>query len=109
MQTLKKYFYIIIILVALAFSFYAYFILGNQMRSWRALSESRMYVTKMYSEYFVMGQVCQGEDTDNDGYVSCDLRIKSSQREDVINLQCPTLLKSYLGTSCKESRLMLTN
>ena len=104
---MKKYVYGLIILIAIIGGVYFYYIGSNSVRSARALSEGEAYVNKMYSEYAIAGKVCQGQDTDGDGYVSCDFRIKSDTKEDVINLQCPTFISSYLGTSCKESRLAL--
>ena len=59
-----------------------------------------------------MGKSCQGEDSDNNGYVTCNFRLKSTTQntdntnnpmsEKTITLQCPTFIKSYMGTSCKE-------
>ena len=43
------------------------------------------------------------EDSNADGYVTCNFRLKSSSgSEKTITLQCPTFIKSFLGTSCKE-------
>jgi hypothetical protein len=73
-----------------------------------AQSRGQAYVAKLYAEYAIVGENCQGEDTDNDSYVSCDFRIKNALSEErVIHLQCPTIWKSFLGDTCKESRLAL--
>ena len=102
---MKKYFYIIFVLGILVGGIYFYYIGSNTIRANRGLSEGENYIKKMYAEYAIVGKVCQGKDTDGDGYISCDFRIKTETKEDVINLQCPTFISSYLGTSCKESRL----
>lgn len=73
-----------------------------------AQSRGQAYIAKLYAEYAIVGENCQGEDLDNDSYVSCDFRIKNGLSEErVINLQCPTVWKSFLGDTCKESRLAL--
>lgn len=67
------------------------------------------FIKKLYAEYAIVGQNCQGEDTDNDSYVSCDFRIKNAASEErVVHLQCPTIWKSVLGDTCKESRIIVT-
>ena len=82
-------------------------LLIKDMRSSRAETMSQKYVENLYKEYSIVGQNCQGEDTNGDSYVSCDVRIQvgadtTSQR--VIMLSCPTMWKSYTGSTCKESR-----
>ena len=105
-------FHILILLVVIVAGLYGYFIAGNSLRSWRANQTGSSYVTKLYSDYAVMGKSCQGEDSDNNGYVTCNFRLKSTTQntdntnnpmsEKTITLQCPTFIKSYMGTSCKE-------
>lgn len=82
--------------------------LVRAVRASVAQNRGEAYVAKLYAEYVVVGESCQGEDVDNDSYVSCDFRIKNALSEErVINLQCPTVWKSFLGGTCKESRLAL--
>ncbi len=101
---MKKYLFLIILLALVTGAFYSYFILGNQMRSARGITLGTEYSTKMYGDYSVAGENCQGEDTNNDGYVTCNFRLKenTSGLEKTINLQCPTFVKSFMATSCKE-------
>lgn len=83
-------------------------ILFKNIQSDRASVMGDAYVKELYSEYTVVGKICEGEDTNRDSYVSCDFRIKDpSNFEKVINLQCPTFFKSYTGNVCKESRLSI--
>ena len=88
---------------------YSYFILGNQARSTRALEKGKEYATKMYNDYTVVGENCQGEDTDNNGYVTCNFRLKgvANTTERTITLQCPTFIKSFMATSCKEQGIVI--
>ena len=108
---MKKFLWIFIILLIVAFAFYLNFVAGNQLRAWRATKTSDTFVKKLYSDYSIAGQNCQGEDTNNDGYVTCNLRLKASAdgAEKVITVQCPTFIKSYMGTSCKEQGLVINN
>jgi flagellar basal body-associated protein FliL len=107
---------LILVIIVIAGSVIYSQIFMKSVRSDRALSKGGEYVSKMYQEYKIVGQNCQGEDTDDDGYVSCDFRISRSvnaiesvNEEKVINLKCPTITKGFLGSSCKESRLILNN
>jgi hypothetical protein len=89
---------------------YTYFIFGNQMRSSRGEVMSEKYIGKMYADYQVLGKSCQGEDSDNNGYITCNARIKQdgTGTEKTVTLQCPTLIKSYLATSCKEQGIVIS-
>ncbi len=109
MQSLKKYLFIIIIILLVAIGLYVYFIFGNQMRASRAETKSADYASKMYADYFVIGHSCQGEDTNGDGYVTCNIRIKSKESgaEKTLTLQCPTYIKSFMATNCKEQGIVI--
>jgi hypothetical protein len=111
MKSFKKYIVLIIIVSCFVFSFYAYFILGNQLRAFRGVQKGIEYTTKMYNDYAVAGKSCQGEDSDNNGYVTCNFRLTHSttRTERTITLQCPTFFKSFLATSCKEQGIMINN
>jgi len=97
------------VLVLLLLSLYSYFVAGNKLRSWRAENTGSQFVEKIYGDYAIVGKNCQGEDTNNDGYVTCNFRLKSANSEKVITIQCPTFIKSYLGTSCKEQGLIINS
>ncbi len=104
---MKKYLYILVLLALVVAGLYGYFVAGNNLRSWRAISTGTTYASKLYSDYTILGNSCQGEDSDNNGYVTCNFRLRSvdinnASPEKTITLQCPTFIKSYMGTSCKE-------
>jgi hypothetical protein len=109
MKTAKTYSFILVVVVIFVIAFYSYFILGNQARSTRALTKGGQYVATMYGDYAVAGKSCQGEDSDNNGYVTCNFRIKKGEpaQEKTITLQCPTFIKSFLATSCKEQGIVI--
>lgn len=105
---MKNVLYVILFLAIVAGGLYMYFVAGNQMRSWRGEQTGTNYIAKLYGDHTVMGSSCQGQDSDGDGYITCNFRIKSPQNtERTIILQCPTFWKSYMGNSCKENGLMI--
>lgn len=109
---MKKYFSAISVLVLIVLGLYSYFILGNQMRTVRGIQKGKEYAMKMYSDYAVVGENCQGEDSDNNGYITCNFRLKKSspsEEEKTITLQCPTFVKSFMATSCKEQGILINN
>jgi ABC-type phosphate/phosphonate transport system permease subunit len=71
----------------------------NKLRSARAGAQVTDFVSALYPSSTIVGKVCQGEDTDNDSYVSCAVTISS--RENPLSVQCPTIVASYLGTTCR--------
>ena len=101
------------VLLVLGIFFGAYvgfIILQKNINASRAEVMSEKYVANLYSEYSIVGKNCQGEDTNQDNYISCDVRIKignDAATEKVVQLSCPTFIQSYLGNTCKESRLQL--
>ena len=101
---MKKVFVMVVIILILVSAGYSYFILGNQMRSMRGESLGKKYVSKVYTDFLIVGKNCQGEDVDGNSYITCNFRLKQSGSgtEKVITLQCPTFIKSFLATSCKE-------
>jgi hypothetical protein len=106
---MKKYFAAFLFIIFIGGGLYTYFVLGNQLRSLRGEVMTMKYVVSMYSEYTVAGKSCQGEDTNKDGYITCNARLRqaSTGAERTITLQCPTLIKSYTATSCKEQGIMI--
>lgn len=101
---------LIIILVVGVGGYIGSTILIKDMRSSRAETMSQKYVENLYKEYSIIGENCQGEDTNGDSYVSCDIRIRVGEdvsTEKVLELSCPTMWKSFTGNTCKESRLVL--
>lgn len=104
------YFFILILIIAiLVGGYFGPIIFYKNVQSDRAVTMSEKYVANLYSEYHVIGKNCQGEDTNADSYISCDIRIakgEDTSTERVLNLSCPTLWKSYTGSTCKE-RLVL--
>jgi hypothetical protein len=104
---MKKIFGVILSLIIVAAGLYSYFILGNQMRASRGLMKGGEYASKMYSDYAIVGKNCQGEDSNGDGYITCNFRLKSASNEKTITLQCPTFIKSFMATSCKEQGIVI--
>jgi hypothetical protein len=102
---LRKLKWLLILAGILAIGIFVASTIGvNKLRSMRAEGEAKVYVSKLYPGYTIGGIICQGEDTDTDSYVSCDLNIGNTIENRVINVQCPTIIKSFLGTSCKQAR-----
>ena len=106
---MKKIFWFLVIVGLISFGLYSYFIMGNQMRSSRATNKGGEYITKMYGDYAIAGENCQGEDSDANGYVTCNFRLRENTTsvEKTITLQCPTFIKSFLATSCKEQGIVI--
>lgn len=77
---------------------------ANKLRELRAKTEVYSYIDNLYPGYFVNGLVCQGEDTDRDNFVTCDVNIGNASNEKIVNILCPTLIKSFMGASCKLSK-----
>ena len=102
---MKTFFYSILILIVLLSLYFGYIIGTNKLSSYRAMQMGSTYIKDMYAEYSVLGKSCQGKDTNGDSYISCDFRLKSGEKETVINIQCPIFWDSFLGTSCKENRI----
>lgn len=105
---MKKIFGAALALIIIAAGLYSYFILGNQMRASRGISKGEDYASKMYSDYVIVGKNCQGEDSNGDGYITCNLRLKSATNEKTVTLQCPTFIKSFMATSCKEQGIVIS-
>jgi hypothetical protein len=102
---MKKYVILCITLSILIFGLYFYFIGIKNIQTSVSVKDGKSYITKMYSDYSIVGDSCQGEDTNADSYVSCDFRIKNTaEGEQILHLQCPTILKSFTGSICKEYR-----
>lgn len=103
---MKKY---VVLLVVLTLLFiYGYFIGIKHIQASVSHNDAKNYIEKMYSDYTLIGENCQGEDTDNDSYVSCDLRLKNTAgNEKILHLQCPIITKSLTGTVCKEYRAII--
>ena len=96
---------LILLIVVIAGGYFGVLVLVKDLRSSRAETMSEKYIANLFSEYHIIGKNCQGEDTNNDSYVSCDVRIEKGEdvsTEKVINLSCPTMWKSYTGSTCKE-------
>jgi flagellar basal body-associated protein FliL len=109
MKKIKSVSLIFLVIIAIALFLYFYFILGNQARASRALQKGGDYVSTMYADYSVLGKTCQGEDSNSDGYVTCNFRIQKNGKDEekTITLQCPTFVKSFLATSCKEQGIVI--
>lgn len=109
MKVVKKISIPLLVLGGILLFLYAYFILGNQARSVRALSKGKEFASKMYADYVVIGENCQGEDSNNNGYVTCNFRLQKQGKDEekTITLQCPTFVKSFLATSCKEQGIVI--
>jgi len=109
---MKKILYFLVFILILAAIFGGYFgsiIFMKNIVSDRAETMTQKYIANLYSEYSVIGLNCQGEDTDADTYVSCDVRIRKGDdvtTESTRYLSCPTLWKSFTGNTCKERPLL---
>ncbi len=106
---MKKVLLWTVIVGILLSALYVGFTIGiRTIRARVAEEKGNEFIAKLYAEYAIVGMSCQGEDTDSDNYVSCDVRIKNQALEErVVHLQCPTVRQSILGNSCKETRLIL--
>lgn len=105
---MKKILGVALALIILVAGLYSYFILGNQMRASRGISKGEEYASKMYGDYAIVGKNCQGEDSNGDGYITCNFRLKSATNEKTVTLQCPTFIKSFMATSCKEQGIVIS-
>jgi hypothetical protein len=94
----------LILIIIILLGYFASIIGMNDIRAKRAVAVGHTYLKEVYSDYKVVGEHCQGVDTDGDTYVSCDFRLAKGSEERIVNLQCPTISTSLLGSSCKESR-----
>lgn len=109
---MKKTLSIIIFLVVCGGLIASYFFsitFMNTIRAHRAEKIGHVYIEKVYKEYTILGELCQGVDTDSNGYVSCTFRIGKGETEKEVNLQCPTYIKSFLGNECKATQMVLPN
>ena len=108
--TMKKYLYLFLFILVIIGGIYLYISsvsLVNDTRAKRSVTMGHKYAEKVYKEYTILGEICQGVDTDSDGYVSCTFRISKDGLEKEINLQCPTFIKSFLGNECKTTQMVL--
>jgi flagellar basal body-associated protein FliL len=109
---MKKILFLLALILILVIVFGGYFgsiILMKNIVSDRAATMSQKYISNLYGEYSIIGLNCQGEDTDGDSYVSCDVRIRKGNdvnTESTRYLSCPTLWKSFTGNTCKERPLL---
>jgi uncharacterized protein (UPF0333 family) len=109
---MKKYFGAMLVLALFAVGVVGYFYsvsFTNSIRAHRAEKIGHIYIEKVYKEYSILGEICQGVDTDGNGYVSCTYRIGKGEAEKEINLQCPTYIKSFLGNECKATQMVIPN
>jgi len=61
------------------------------------------YAQKLYPDQKAHYATCQGRDTDDNGYVSCTLRIvRPDGTEDRIPLECAAFLVFSYGQTCRE-------
>jgi hypothetical protein len=97
---LRKIKWLFVLALILAIAIFVGSTVGvNKLRSLRAQVQVDNFIASLYPTQQVVGKVCQGEDTDNDSYVSCAVTITS--RENPLSVQCPTIIKSYMGTTCR--------
>jgi hypothetical protein len=108
---MKAFFIIILLIIIGVGGYFGLVVLSKNMVSGRAETMTEKYIANLYSEYKVIGINCQGEDTDSDSYVSCDVRIRKGEdvaTEQTRYLSCPTIWKSFTGNTCKERALIPT-
>lgn len=109
---MKKSLSVLVVLVICGLLVLGYFFsitFMNGVRAHRAEKVGHTYIEKVYSEYQLLGEICQGVDTDSDGYVSCTFRVGKGGSDKEINLQCPTYIKSFLGNDCKATQMVIPN
>ena len=109
MKKILVFLLLVLILVVVFGGYFGSIILVKNIVSDRAEIMTQKYITNLYGEYSVIGLNCQGEDTDGDSYVSCDVRIRKGDdttTEQTRYLSCPTLWKSFTGNTCKERPLL---
>lgn len=80
---------------------------GRGVQANRGEEKGVVYINNVYQGYTILGKLCQGVDTDGNGYVSCTFRIGKNETEKEINLQCPTFIASFLGNDCKATQMVL--
>lgn len=107
---MKKNLYVllcVVVIVGGGYLFVSSISFINDIRANRSVHMGHIYAEKVYKEYTILGEICQGVDTDNDGYVSCTFRLSKNAIEKEVNLQCPTFIKSFLGNECKASQYVM--
>ena len=107
---MKKYLYLFIVIAVIVLGILGYIwtlTFMNDVRASRAVTIGHRYITQVYKEYSILGEICQGVDTNGDGYVSCTFRIGKEGVEKEVNLQCPTFVKSFIGNECKATQMIL--
>jgi hypothetical protein len=99
-----KYFLgLLIILAAIVAGYFYSIVWMKDFRAARAEASGTEFISKVYTDYSVVGKNCQGEDTDDNGYVTCSFRVKNLENiERTVRLECPTIVKGIFGSSCKE-------
>lgn len=101
--------FLVLAVVAIGAVFFGFAILSKTVRGMIAENRGTSFIGDLYAEYAIVGGNCQGEDTDDDSYVSCDFRIRNPANDErVVHLQCPTIWKTILGNTCKETRFIVT-
>ena len=107
---MKKYILVVIVSIVVLVGLYIAGRVGlSSVRANAAENASEKFIKKLYSEYEIVGMSCQGEDTDGDNYISCDARLRNPQAvERVVHLQCPSVIKGWFGSSCKEARAVIS-
>jgi flagellar basal body-associated protein FliL len=106
---MKTFFILLLLIIIIAGGYIGSVLLIKDMRGSRAETMTQKYVANLYKEYSIVGINCQGEDTDGDSYVSCDvrLRIGDDRNTDTVRyLSCPTMWKSFTGSTCKERQII---
>jgi flagellar basal body-associated protein FliL len=109
MKTFLTFIILVIIAAAVFIAYFGIIIFSKNLVSSRAETMTKKYIANLYGEYKIVGLNCQGEDTDGDSYVSCDVRIRKEEdttTEQTRYLNCPTIWKSFTGNTCKERPLL---
>lgn len=64
-----------------------------------AVGELQEFLGRMYPDKVVLGHDCVGRDTDGDGYVSCNARVRGKDEpEETLSLECASDL---FNNGCK--------
>lgn len=75
---------------------------ASTTRRENAITEAREWATTMYPNEHIVTVVCQGQDTNSDGYVSCTVRIGTN---DPMPIECASYVLLNYNNGCRAARI----